>query len=111
MVIRTGKEVVLPYAPEDPVKAEYLPYLLEDIGISQTLMQGFAKSPQEWLAANATKDFIYQFYNYIETGNLSPSTTMSELQNIANMFYTGYEVAQHDVSQIFKIPDTSALKD
>lgn len=76
MPTKTKETGELPYKPQDRVRLEYLPFLLIDIGISQALKPGFLQSPQAWLAANATKDFIYQFYNNIRKGDLSLETTM-----------------------------------
>ncbi|MEA4878869.1 hypothetical protein SDC9_42719 [bioreactor metagenome] len=111
MVIRTEKENKCPYQDNDPVRPEYIPFLLHEKGISQTLKKGFNQNPQEWLAANATRDYINQFCNDIAKGEIRADTTMLELDELSSTFYTGYEVAQHDVSQILKIPADSALKE
>ncbi|BAZ96693.1 hypothetical protein DEHALATV1_0065 [Dehalococcoides mccartyi] len=110
MPTKTKETGELPYKPQDRVKLEYLPYLLREMGITEVMEAGFCKAPQAWLSANATKDLIYQFYEDIIKGEIVAETTMNELEGLANMFYTGYEVAQHDISQIFKIPENSSLK-
>ncbi|AOV99539.1 hypothetical protein [Dehalococcoides mccartyi] len=111
MVTKTKSIRERPYSPQDKVKLEYIPYLLQDMGITAVMDAGFCKAPQAWLSANATKDLIYQIYDDIIKREIVAETTMSELGDMANMFYTGYEVAQYDISQIFKIPENSSLKD
>ncbi|MDP4279323.1 MAG: hypothetical protein QQM50_02080 [Dehalococcoides mccartyi] len=111
MVTRIEKENQCPYQANDPVRPEYISFLLHEKGISQTLKKGFNQNPQGWLSANATKDYIDQFYDDIAKGEIRADTTMSELDELSATFHNGYEVAQHDISQILKIPDDSALKE